>query len=109
MATISHSGDSQHYHLPVPPVKPNFDLLYPLRHWLNGLDINNAQIAHFICFLIPCTCPFERTIALFGHPLFHIPPLCKLNPLYDEFVSLRFRALSYLADVCGEDVTQYIC
>jgi hypothetical protein len=42
-----------------------------------------------------------------GRKLFHIPPLCKLNPLYEEVVSLRFRALCYLADECGEDVTPY--
>jgi hypothetical protein len=33
--------------------------------------------------------------------------LCKLNPLYEQLVGLRFRALSYLADDCGEDVSQY--
>jgi hypothetical protein len=43
-----------------------------------------------------------------GHR-FHIPPMCKLNPFYNEFVSLRLRALAYLSDDCGEDVTQYIC
>ncbi|MDY7024694.1 MAG: Mo-dependent nitrogenase C-terminal domain-containing protein, partial [Cyanobacteriota bacterium] len=37
----------------------------------------------------------------------HIPPLCKLNPVYDELISLRFRALCYLADECGEDITPY--
>ncbi|WP_333281761.1 MULTISPECIES: Mo-dependent nitrogenase C-terminal domain-containing protein [unclassified Microcoleus] len=42
-----------------------------------------------------------------GHHLFHIPPMCKLNPLYEELVGLRFRSLSFLADVCGEDVTPY--
>jgi hypothetical protein len=45
---------------------------------------------------------------VFGYG-FHTPPLCELNPFYDEFVSLRFRALSYLADVCGENVDKYIC
>jgi len=33
--------------------------------------------------------------------------MCKLNPLYEEVVALRFRALCYLADECGEDVTCY--
>jgi hypothetical protein len=45
---------------------------------------------------------------LFG-TFFHVPPLCELNPFYNELVFLRFRALSYLSDVCGEDVTKYIC
>lgn len=40
---------------------------------------------------------------------YHIPPLCKLNPLYNEVMALRFRALSYLSDTCGEDITPYIC
>ncbi|MFM7367118.1 MAG: Mo-dependent nitrogenase C-terminal domain-containing protein, partial [Sphaerospermopsis kisseleviana] len=40
---------------------------------------------------------------------FHIPAICQINPLYNEVVGLRFRALSYLVDECGEDVTQYIC
>ncbi len=39
--------------------------------------------------------------------LLSIPPLCKLNPLYEQVVGLRFRALCYLADECGEDVTPY--
>ncbi|MDE5116162.1 MAG: nitrogenase, partial [Trichodesmium sp. St2_bin2_1] len=28
-------------------------------------------------------------------------------PLYNELIHLRFRALCYLADVCGEDITSY--
>ncbi|MGK7890123.1 MAG: Mo-dependent nitrogenase C-terminal domain-containing protein, partial [Leptolyngbyaceae cyanobacterium] len=44
---------------------------------------------------------------VWGHTLFHIPPLCKLNPVYDELVALRFRALCYLADTCGEDIQAY--
>lgn len=39
--------------------------------------------------------------------LFTIPPLCKLNPLYEEVIALRFRAQCYLADNCGEDVSLY--
>jgi hypothetical protein len=92
-----------------PPKKPGFDWLSPLRRWLDGLSVKNVPLAHLIARLIPCCCPFERDVKLFGRTLFHIPALCKLNPLYDEFVSLRFRALSYLADDCGEDITRYIC
>lgn len=84
-----------------------FDGLYPVREWLNGLNIRNATLAHLICRMIPVQCPFERDICLFGRTLVQIPPLCKLNPLYEEVVSLRFRALCYLADECGEDVRCY--
>ncbi|MGJ3246456.1 MAG: Mo-dependent nitrogenase C-terminal domain-containing protein [Elainellaceae cyanobacterium] len=83
------------------------DGLFPVRRWLNNLEIRNTALAHFICRTIPVQCPFERDICLFGRPLFHIPPLCKLNPLYEEVVGLRFRALCYLADECGEDVQCY--
>ncbi|NJR60273.1 MAG: hypothetical protein HC769_16410 [Cyanobacteria bacterium CRU_2_1] len=41
------------------------------------------------------------------YPLTHIPPLCKLNPFYEEIMMLRFKALQFLADVCCEDVTIY--
>jgi len=57
--------------------------------------------------LIPSQCPFEREIKVYGKSLFHIPPLCKLNPLYEEFVGLRFRSLCFLSDVCKEDVSIY--
>nr|WP_317110593.1 Mo-dependent nitrogenase C-terminal domain-containing protein [Chroococcidiopsis sp. SAG 2025] len=33
--------------------------------------------------------------------------MCKLNPLYEQVVALRFKALTYLADECGEDVSLY--
>uniref|UniRef100_B8HM92 Mo-dependent nitrogenase family protein n=1 Tax=Cyanothece sp. (strain PCC 7425 / ATCC 29141) TaxID=395961 RepID=B8HM92_CYAP4 len=84
------------------------DWLTPLRRWLDRLTISNPKFAHLICRLIPCTCPFERDINLWGQ-IYHIPPLCKLNPLYNELISLRFRALSYLTDVCHEDVGRYLC
>ena len=84
-----------------------FSLLKPMRSWLDQVDVHDAKIAHRLCRMIPSQCPFERDVSLFGHTLFHIPPMCKLNPLYDEVVALRFRALCYLADECGEDVTSY--
>lgn len=88
--------------------KWSFDLFYPLRRWVNSIEVKNHKFAHFICNLIPCTCPFERKVTIFGKT-FEIPALCKLNPLYDEVVGLRFRALSYLEGDCGEDITKYIC
>lgn len=89
------------------PNSTRFDLLRPLRNWLDQVEIHEPKLAHRLCRLIPSQCPFERDISLFGHTLFHIPPLCKLNPLYNELVGLRFRALCYLADTCGEDVALY--
>jgi len=81
-------------------------LLHWLRQWLEAIEIHDPKVARLLCKLIPAQCPFERNIKLFSHTVFHIPPLCKLNPLYEQVVSLRFRSLSYLADECGEDVTQ---
>lgn len=83
------------------------DLLRPLRQKLDDFEIRNPRLAHRLCQLIPAQCPFERDVKLFGKKLFHIPPMCKLNPLYEEVASLRFRALCYLADECGEDVSAY--
>lgn len=83
------------------------DVLNPVRDWLDKLEIHDAKVATFLCKMIPAQCPFERDIVVMGRKVAHIPPLCKLNPLYDQMVGLRFRALSYLADECGEDVSQY--
>lgn len=104
-----------HWHYPVAEnqankkVKTNqkFDLFLPLRKWLDSWEINNSQTAHRICKLIPSQCPFARKITLWGKTILTIPPLCKLNPLYTEVMTLRFRALSYLAEECGEDISNY--
>ena len=83
------------------------DVLHPVRDWLDGLEIHEPKVARFLCKMIPPQCPFERDVKLFGQKIVHIPALCKLNPLYDQLVGLRFRALSYLADDCKEDVSPY--
>ncbi|MEB3179171.1 MAG: Mo-dependent nitrogenase C-terminal domain-containing protein [Nostocaceae cyanobacterium] len=83
------------------------DILQPLRIWFDSLEIQNPKLAKFIAKTIPAQCPFERDIVIFGRKVAHIPPLCKLNPLYEQFVGLRFRALCYLVDVCGEDIQSY--
>ncbi|MBD2357889.1 Mo-dependent nitrogenase C-terminal domain-containing protein [Tolypothrix sp. FACHB-123] len=82
-------------------------LLQPVRRYLESLKINNYRFARLICSLIPASCPFEREIKFGDGTLVYIPPLCKLNPFYEQFVAIRFKALSYLADECGEDVTIY--
>jgi CRP-like cAMP-binding protein len=88
---------------PPPP-----DLLQPVRQWLDHVDVHSPHTAKFLCKLIPSQCPFERDIVLFGRKIVHVPPMCKLNPFYEQVVGIRFRALSYLADVCHEDITPYI-
>ena len=109
MATSTHTH--QHEHPVISPrvssgKLPRFDLFAPLRRWVDGIEVRQVKWAHLICSLIPCACPFERNVNLFGRLLFHIPPLCKLNPLYEELVGLRFRALNYLAEA-GEDISKY--
>lgn len=88
--------------------KCGVDVLHPVKDWLEGMEVKDPRLAKFVCKVIPPQCPFERDINLFGRKVAHIPPLCKLNPLYEQFTMLRFRSLSYLADDCGEDVTKYI-
>nr|WP_315870962.1 Mo-dependent nitrogenase C-terminal domain-containing protein [Trichocoleus desertorum] len=89
------------------PLKVQFAFLKPLRKWLDGIEVQTPQLAHFLAKTIPAQCPFERDITLFGRKIAHIPPLCKLNPVYEELVGLRFRALCYLVDQCGEDIQAY--
>jgi Mo-dependent nitrogenase C-terminus len=96
-ATASHSSREQ----------ATFDLLRPLRKYLDQLQVRDVRFAHRLCKLIPPQCPFERDVKVFGKTLFHIPPMCKINPLYEEVVALRFRALCYLADECDEDISCY--
>lgn len=91
-----------------PPHQVSIDALQPVRHWLDELEIHEPKVARFLCKMIPSQCPFERDVTLFGQKIVHIPALCKLNPLYEQLVGLRFRALSYLADECKEDVSTYI-
>jgi len=85
----------------------NLHPLISIRHWLESIEIHDPKSAGLLCKLIPSRCPFERRIDLFGHTLLSIPALCKLNPLYDQLIDLRFRSLSYLADECGMDITPY--
>jgi hypothetical protein len=103
----AETSDHKATQLNRPTPKPYWDILQPLRQRVENIQVRDRQLAHRLCKLIPSQCPFERDVKLFGKILFHIPPMCKLNPLYDEVVGLRFRALCYLADECGEDISQY--
>lgn len=90
---------------PVAPLRSaKLDVLQPVRNWLDRLPIDNPKLARFLYKAIPGQCPFERDIIFLGRKLAHIPPLCKLNPLYEQLVGLRFRSLCYLVDVCGESI-----
>ena len=91
-----------------PDAKAGPDPLKPMREWLDQLEVEDPRLARFVCKMIPSQCPFERDVTLFGKKVVHIPPMCKLNPLYEQLVGLRFRALSHLADDLGEDVTPYL-
>ena len=74
------------------------DIFSPLRQWLNHIEFSDRQFAEKICHLIPASCPFERDVSAFGDT-YHIPALCKINPLFEEVVNLRFRALTYLSQL----------
>jgi tellurite resistance protein len=95
---ISQPHKDQHHSL---------NVLSPVKHWLDDWEVHDPKVAHFVCKMIPPQCPFERDVKLFGRKIVHIPPMCQINPLYEQLVGLRFRALSYLADDCGEDISKY--
>ena len=83
------------------------NVLQPVKDWLDGWEIHDPRLAHFVCKVIPPQCPFERDIVLFGRKIVHIPAMCQINPLYEQLVGMRFRALCYLADECKEDISSY--
>jgi Mo-dependent nitrogenase C-terminus len=94
--------------LPNPSVQNHpIRIVAAIQQWLEAIEVRNRALAKWLCQVIPQACPFERNIQLFGRTLLRIPPLCKLNPFYEQFVGLRFRALCYLADTCGEDIAEY--
>ncbi len=102
------TGEASPLTPPTQKAHPSVDVLYPVKDWLEGMEVKDPRLARFVCKVIPPQCPFERDINLFGRTIAHIPPLCKLNPLYEQFTMLRFRSLSYLADECNEDISKYI-
>ncbi len=70
-------------------------MIQQLQRKLDQTKVADVASAKLLCWLIPASCPFERTVTIFGHTI-HIPSLCKVNPLYEQLVGLRFRALEYL-------------
>lgn len=84
--------------------QPRVDPFKPVRVWLSNINVRNPKVATWICQQIPGECPFARDIKIWGERTFSIPPLCKLNPLYEDLVMLRFRALCYLTDECNQGV-----
>ncbi|AFZ46272.1 Mo-dependent nitrogenase family protein [Cyanobacterium stanieri PCC 7202] len=77
-----------------------------IKQKLDSWEVREKEMAKRIVSLIPNQCPFAKDIYLFNKRLFTIPPLCKLNPFYEDLMMLRFRALSYLSEI-GEDITPY--
>ena len=76
--------------------EPATHLLDPVRHWLDAIEPREPAVARLLVNLIPAQCPFERDLVVFGRKLAHIPPMCKINPLYDQLMGLRFRCLCFL-------------
>ncbi|WP_414652783.1 Mo-dependent nitrogenase C-terminal domain-containing protein [Gloeocapsopsis dulcis] len=74
-------------------------LLHIVQKWLNSIEVCDPKVAQFICKLIPAHCPFERKIYFFNRLIIYIPPLCHFNPVYQQLISLRLRALSYLFEI----------
>ncbi|MEG4319491.1 MULTISPECIES: Mo-dependent nitrogenase C-terminal domain-containing protein [unclassified Microcoleus] len=95
------------------PQAPAFDcshkfaFLDPLRQKLDAVEVNHPQLANWLCQIIPAQCPFARNVKIFDKTIFRIPPLCKLNPFYEQLIGLRFRALTFLADTCKQDISKY--
>ena len=110
LAHLRSTLDGKEQELPsgLRPPKPGKSALGPVKEWLDSVEIEDPKVARFLCKLIPADCPFERDVVLFGKKIVHIPPMCKINPLYEQLVGLRFRSLSFLADKCKEDVSAYL-
>lgn len=68
-----------------------------LRGWLDAQAPSDPAVARLLVKLIPAQCPFERDVVVLGRRLVHIPPMCRINPLYEQLMALRFRCLCLLA------------
>jgi tellurite resistance protein len=68
-----------------------------LRGWLDAQAPGDPAVARLLVKLIPAQCPFERDVVVLGRKIVHIPPMCRINPLYEQLMALRFRCLCVLA------------
>jgi len=68
-----------------------------LRGWLDAQAPGDPAVARLLVQLIPAQCPFERDVVVLGRRIVHIPPMCRINPLYEQLMALRFRCLCLLA------------
>ena len=68
-----------------------------LRDWLDAQAPSDPAVARLLVKLIPAQCPFERDVMVLGRRIVHIPPMCRINPLYEQLMALRFRCLCLLA------------
>ena len=100
IAGLASDGSASHCDSEAQPT-----LLEPLRQWMDDIQPTDPAVARFLVRLIPAQCPFERDVTLFGRKVVHIPPMCKINPLYDQLVGLRFRCLSRLEEVGGPETS----
>jgi hypothetical protein len=73
-------------------------MLNTIKQAIERIEIGNQKQANLLYNLIPSACPFARTLKLGTFELV-IPPLCKINPFYDNLMMLRFKAQCYLAEV----------
>jgi Mo-dependent nitrogenase C-terminus len=78
------------------PAHPVTVWLDGVRAWLAAIEIRDAAAARAVCQVIPAFCPFAQEIKLGNRTLLTIPPLCQFNPFYEQLVTLRFKALTYL-------------
>ncbi len=77
---------------PRPTARP----LDPVRDWLDAIEPREPAVTRLLVKPIPAQCPIERDVVVFGRKLAHIPPLCQINPLFDQLMGLRFRCLCFL-------------
>jgi len=89
----------------------DWHVLPPLKPWLDQWDPVDPHVAALIVSLIPAQCPFEQDIVVLGRKLLHIPPMGKINPLYDQLVGLRFRRIGHLPEdqqrlICHQETSQ---
>lgn len=74
-------------------MQPNYSLISAFKEALNNFEFTNKDRAERFVKLIPNSCPFAREVKAFGKTIVNIPPLCKINPLYEEIMMLKFRTI----------------